>query len=93
MVILQTLGGLLLAVCVVEEERLRMAAGARGGRPRSIRVDVDAPSDPHWRIYAAYGGVYVAIAVIWLRRVDRVQLTAWDLSGVAIVLIGMGIIV
>jgi small multidrug resistance family-3 protein len=45
------------------------------------------------RVYAAYGGVYVTVALIWLWRVDRVPLTAWDLSGVVIVLIGMGIIV
>lgn len=45
------------------------------------------------RIYAAYGGVYVTVALIWLWRVDRVTLTTWDVSGVAIVLIGMGVIV
>jgi len=45
------------------------------------------------RIYAAYGGVYVAVALIWLWRVDRVPVTTWDLSGVVIVLLGMGIIV
>lgn len=45
------------------------------------------------RVYAAYGGVYVAVALLWLWRVDGVPVTLWDLSGVAIVLIGMGIIV
>jgi small multidrug resistance family-3 protein len=37
--------------------------------------------------------VYVAVALIWLWRVDRVPVTTWDLSGVVIVLLGMGIIV
>jgi small multidrug resistance family-3 protein len=45
------------------------------------------------RVYAAYGGVYVTVALIWLWRVDRVPLTAWDLSGVAVLLIGTAIIV
>lgn len=45
------------------------------------------------RIYAAYGGVYVAVALFWLWRVDGVSPTAWDLVGVAVTLAGMGIIV
>ena len=45
------------------------------------------------RVYAAYGGVYVAIALLWLWRVDGVSPTAWDLAGVAVTLAGMAIIV
>jgi small multidrug resistance family-3 protein len=45
------------------------------------------------RVYAAYGGVYVAVALVWLWRVDRVALTHWDLAGAAVTLAGMGIIV
>lgn len=45
------------------------------------------------RIYAAYGGVYVVIALFWSWRVDGVPLTAGDLVGGAITLLGMGIIV
>ena len=45
------------------------------------------------RVYAAYGGVYVTVALLWLWRVDRVTVTGWDLAGVAIVLIGRGVIV
>ncbi|HBT32151.1 MAG TPA: YnfA family protein, partial [Pusillimonas sp.] len=33
------------------------------------------------RIYAAYGGVYVATALVWLRVVDGVPLTATDWVG------------
>jgi small multidrug resistance family-3 protein len=36
------------------------------------------------RIYAAYGGVYVAIALIWLWRIDGVVPTRWDLVGSAV---------
>jgi small multidrug resistance family-3 protein len=45
------------------------------------------------RVYAAYGGVYVAVALIWLWRVDRVPLTLWDIVGAAVAITGMAIIV
>jgi small multidrug resistance family-3 protein len=45
------------------------------------------------RVYAAYGGVYVAVAMIWLWKVDGIALTAWDLAGATVALAGMGIIV
>lgn len=44
------------------------------------------------RIYAAYGGVYVAIALLWLWRIDRIPLTRWDLVGSTVCLAGMAII-
>ena len=44
------------------------------------------------RTYAAYGGVYVAVAVFWLWRMDGVRPDRWDLVGAAVMLIGMGII-
>jgi small multidrug resistance family-3 protein len=44
------------------------------------------------RTYAAYGGVYVVVALIWLWRVDGVVPTRWDLVGGAICLVGMAII-
>jgi small multidrug resistance family-3 protein len=45
------------------------------------------------RTYAAYGGVYIAVALIWLWQVDGVTPTRWDLLGVAVALAGMAIIV
>ncbi len=44
------------------------------------------------RTYAAYGGVYIAVALVWLRFVDGVPLTKWDASGAAVALAGMAII-
>lgn len=44
------------------------------------------------RVYAAYGGVYVAVALGWLWMVDGIKPTAWDAAGVAFTFIGMGII-
>ena len=45
------------------------------------------------RVYAAYGGVYVATAIVWLWLVDGVRPTPWDLAGSAVALAGMLIIV
>ncbi|AWQ21266.1 membrane protein [Pantoea ananatis] len=45
------------------------------------------------RVYAAYGGVYVLTAMLWLRVVEGVRLSAWDWSGALIALSGMLIIV
>lgn len=45
------------------------------------------------RVYAAYGGVYIAVALLWLWKVDGVRLTSWDIAGASVSLIGMGIIV
>jgi small multidrug resistance family-3 protein len=45
------------------------------------------------RVYAAYGGVYVATALAWLWVVDGIRPTAWDVAGAGIALAGMAIIV
>jgi small multidrug resistance family-3 protein len=44
------------------------------------------------RTYAAYGGVYIAVALLWLRLVEGVALTRWDLAGAGMTLVGMTII-
>lgn len=45
------------------------------------------------RTYAAYGGVYIAVALAWLRVVDGVVLSRWDIGGACVALVGMAIIV
>ena len=45
------------------------------------------------RVYAAYGGVYVATAVIWLWLVDGIRPTGADLAGAALMLVGTSVIV
>lgn len=44
------------------------------------------------RTYAAYGGVYVATALLWLWLVDGVRPDRWDLIGAAVSVAGMAII-
>lgn len=45
------------------------------------------------RTYAAYGGVYVAIAIVWMWIIEHKPANMWEMAGVSISLIGMGIIV
>lgn len=45
------------------------------------------------RVYAAYGGVYVAMAIGWLWLADGVRPSAWDWAGTALVLVGSAVIV
>jgi len=45
------------------------------------------------RIYAAYGGVYISAALLWLWLVDGVKPTRWDLIGVSLCLCGMLVII
>lgn len=44
------------------------------------------------RTYAAYGGMYIAVALLWLHFVDGVTLTRWDMLGAGIALSGMAVI-
>jgi len=44
------------------------------------------------RTYAAYGGMYIAVALAWLHYVDGLPLTRWDLAGAGLALTGMAII-
>lgn len=44
------------------------------------------------RVYAAYGGVYISVAILWLWAVDSIRPTPWDLLGVGVALLGMAII-
>lgn len=45
------------------------------------------------RVYAAYGGVYICVALLWLWLVDGIRPTVWDLFGGGVALAGMAIIV
>ena len=44
------------------------------------------------RTYAAYGGVYIFVALLWLWLVEDIRPTAWDMAGAFIALLGMGVI-
>jgi small multidrug resistance family-3 protein len=44
------------------------------------------------RVYAAYGGVYIFVAILWLWVVDGIRPTVWDVVGASVALLGMTII-
>lgn len=45
------------------------------------------------RVYAAYGGIYVAVAVLWLTFVDGAKLSLTDTLGVGLVFVGSLIVI
>ena len=44
------------------------------------------------RVYAAYGGVYICMAILWLWTVNGIRPTVWDIVGSVVALLGMAII-
>lgn len=44
------------------------------------------------RVYAAYGGIYVTMAIVWLWAVDGIRPDRHDLAGLALILCGVGVI-
>ena len=49
--------------------------------------------EPHFgRVYAAYGGVFIVLALLWARLFDGFQADRWDMLGAAICLLGVGVI-
>ena len=45
------------------------------------------------RIYAAYGGIYIFTALMWLKYIDQVSLSRWDIMGGLVVMIGAAMII
>jgi small multidrug resistance family-3 protein len=44
------------------------------------------------RVYAAYGGVFVVLSILWGWRVDRIAPDTYDIVGGAICVLGVGVI-
>ncbi len=44
------------------------------------------------RAFAAYGGVYIAASLAWLWLVEGVRPDRWDMTGVALALVGSAVI-
>ena len=50
------------------------------------------PAEHAGRTYAAYGGVYILSALLWLWAAEGVRPDRWDLGGAAICLAGAALI-
>jgi small multidrug resistance family-3 protein len=50
------------------------------------------PSESAGRIYAAYGGVYIASSLVWLMLVEKKMPDRWTTLGVLVCLVGAAII-
>lgn len=44
------------------------------------------------RVYAAYGGIYITAALLWLWGVEGARPDRWDFIGAALCLVGAGVI-
>ena len=44
------------------------------------------------RVYAAYGGVYIGVALVWLWAVDSIRPSTTDWIGVGLCFLGMAVI-
>ena len=49
-------------------------------------------SDSAGRAFAVYGGIYIAASVAFMAGVEKVRPDLWDLTGVAICLLGAAVI-
>jgi small multidrug resistance family-3 protein len=87
------IGGCYLTYVVVTQRRsawlLVPAAGSLAAFAWLLTLHPHAAG----RVYAAYGGVYIGVAILWLWLIDSVRPTAWDLIGSAVALLGMAIII
>jgi len=45
------------------------------------------------RVYAAYGGIYISVALLWLWAVDAIRPTLTDWLGAGICIVGAAVII
>ncbi len=50
------------------------------------------PAEGAGRVYAAYGGVYIAASLVWLRFAEGLVPDRWDILGACICLLGAAVI-
>ena len=50
------------------------------------------PEAPFGRVYAAYGGIFVALSLAWGWWIDGVRPDRWDVIGATVALLGVVII-
>lgn len=69
-----------------------LAYGITGFLLLSLYGIIPTLQDAHFgRVYAAYGGIFVVMSVLWGYGIDDVKPDIWDISGAMIVLSGVGL--
>ena len=48
---------------------------------------------PFGRAYAAYGGVFVVLSILWALALDGFRPDRWDLAGAAVIVLGVLVMV
>jgi small multidrug resistance family-3 protein len=87
------IGGAWLIWQAVREHRLWWLAAGGILALAAYGFVATAQPDAHFgRVLAAYGGVFVAGSLAWGVLLDGFKPTRWDLTGAAICLLGVGII-
>jgi drug/metabolite transporter superfamily protein YnfA len=78
---------------VAQAGQAGVVAGARLCFAGPVRVVADAGGQRcRRRAYAAYGGIYITSALLWLWIVEGVRPDRWDLGGAALCLAGAAVI-
>ena len=63
---------------------------ARGADPRRLRAGAALqPISQFGRVYAAYGGVFIALSLLWGMVVDGFRPDRYDLLGAVICVVGV----
>jgi len=86
-------GGYLVWLWLREEKAVWL--GALGGLVLFVYgvLPTLQPKDADFgRVYAAYGGVFVALSLLWGWWIDGTRPDRYDLIGAAIALVGVGVI-
>lgn len=84
---------LLFTTALVKTRGDALAADADGPGAGAFVWLLTLHPEASGRVYAAYGGVYVCTALLWLRFIDGVRLSHYDWAGALVALCGMLIIV
>jgi small multidrug resistance family-3 protein len=84
---------LLFTLALVKTRGDALAADADGAALALFVWLLTLHPEASGRVYAAYGGVYVCTALLWLRFIDGVKLSHYDWAGALVALCGMLIIV
>jgi small multidrug resistance family-3 protein len=68
-------------------------AGSAGGLVLVLYGIVPTYQPAHFgRVYAAYGGIFVVMSLLWGWQIDRIVPDRYDLSGALICLVGVAVI-